>query len=358
MTSATASIKTDIDVPPKDPISQQPDNPNLTDVPIDQKQIYDDQEVKDSLQRHELAIEKILQAIDRLTIMHNSVVLTEPTTSLSDAPTIPSSTTDHATKQLRSKQISQLFESTAFSGSRSQDVVDWLDEFNQKCDDIRLDDTQRLSIARGLMKNDAKLWVDALKHTLIDWKIFQQRLIAYFQLAAGIDGFSFSEQLYTRQQQLHESAIQYYHDVIRLCSKVDVNMDNATRLKHLYRGLRPETKITIDIRKFNNPDDFLQELVRFEQLQKDCATEAHEPVAMMSYQSNKPSLPNESVRHPNTRPFQQRSYYEQQYHERGPLASSRPRRGISNSYPSRSSPQYRNQQSSSSQDANRHLNRW
>jgi hypothetical protein len=47
--------------------------------------------------------------------------------------------------------------STPFSGSRTQDVVDWLYEFNRKCDDIKLDDTQRLSVTCGLMASDAKL---------------------------------------------------------------------------------------------------------------------------------------------------------------------------------------------------------
>ena len=47
------------------------------------------------------------------------------------------------------------------------------------------------------MANDVKLWVDTLKNTLIDWKMFQIKLVTYFQLTSGIDCFSFSEQLYT-----------------------------------------------------------------------------------------------------------------------------------------------------------------
>jgi hypothetical protein len=303
-------------------------------------------------------------------------------------PVTPASTIDQATKQLRSKQINQLFESTPFSGDRSQDVVDWLDEFNRKGDDINLDDIQRLSVARGLMKDDAKLWSDTLKNCPIDWRTFQQKLISYFQLVAGIDCFSFSEQLYTRQQQLYESAIQYYHDIMRLCSKVDFNMDNNTRLKHLYRGLRPETKINIDIQKFHTPADFLQELGRLEQLQRDFETDVYEPYYSNDeqFQQNTQVQPRQQqYQHrqqfqqntqdqPRQQQYQQRQQFQQntqdqprqqQYQQRQPYQQGQlqqqqhnsyvPSQSRHRSYPSKSSSQYRNQQTSSKTSTN-HLN--
>ena len=60
---------------------------------------------------------------------------------------------------------------------------------------MKLDDIQRLLIPRDLMTNDAKLSMDTTRNVLTDWKSFESNSITYFQLAAGIDWFSFSEQL-------------------------------------------------------------------------------------------------------------------------------------------------------------------
>ena len=195
-------------------------------------------------------------------------------------------------------------------------------------------------------------------------------------MASGVDCFTFREQLYTRQQQLHESAVQYYHDVMRLCSKVDLNMDNITRLKHLYRGLRRETKLIIDIRKFNEPEDFLRELVRFEQLQKDFEPEEQDPLSMMPCQPNASFIANQSSSYSNREPYQQQSYQQhqqpyqqrqrsspqrqpdQQQHRYNSEVSGYPGKRTSPQYSSRSSPQYRNQQNFPSKYDNRHLNEY
>ena len=264
------------------------------------------------------------------------------------APTaVPSvSAGDHTIKQLRSKQLTHLFESTPFFGTAVQDVVDWLDEFNRKCDDIQLDETQRLSIARGLMKDDAKLWVNTLKNVLVDWTTFQKKLVSYFQLAAGLDSFSFSEQLFTRQQQLNESAIHYYHDIIHLCAKVDVNMDDLTRLRHLYRGLRPESKVLFSMDKFNKPEQFSQELVRIEQLHNVSADQSSIEPLLGSSQDQSTALCMTTNR---------RSYSNNRSY-RMPFQSQSQPSTFNRRFQRRMSS--RNQQTFSSQDAPRHLNRW
>jgi hypothetical protein len=102
---SSQGIKSDIDT--LDEHLSPSDNPNLTEVYFDRKQILDDYRViKNSLQRHEIAIDKLIQLFDHLTTTNNSGSLTEHTTS----PTPTPSTTDHAAKQVRSEQISQLFE--------------------------------------------------------------------------------------------------------------------------------------------------------------------------------------------------------------------------------------------------------
>ena len=323
---------------------------NLAEIIKFQKEILaENQQFKHSLHQHEIAINNLVQLFDRLTDTKPSTGSIKPELT-TDVGTVNSSTgtltsnLDPATKQLRAKQISQLFESTPFSGSATQDVVDWLHEFNRKCEDIRLDDTQRLSIARGLMKNDAKLWMETLSTSPMNWSMFQQQLTSYFQLAAGIDCFSFSEQLYTRQQQLRETAIHYYHDIMRLCAKVDTTMSDITRLRHLYRGLRPESKVLISLHSFKTPDEFLQELVRLEQLQK--VSESSSEVTSINMASYPSSMPNDIPYHAN---------------RRGSYQSSPQAQGSSRSYRSNSNRLSSHQSyppSPSFRGNNRRLNAW
>ncbi|CAM4852282.1 unnamed protein product, partial [Rotaria magnacalcarata] len=48
-----------------------------------------------------------------------------------------------------------------------------------------------------------------------------------------------SNRLRTRQQRYDVTVIEYYTDVIKLCKLVDPNMTDASKLDHLYHGLKP-----------------------------------------------------------------------------------------------------------------------
>ena len=94
-----------------------------------------------------------------------------------------------------------------------------------------------------------------LQSSLVPWSSFQMRLVAYFQLEAAIDSFFVDEQMYIRQQQqqLHTTAIHYYHDVKRICFKVDLLMNDVPRLRHFYRVFRPESKVLDRQRFYGRP---------------------------------------------------------------------------------------------------------
>ena len=322
---------------------------NLATLLDYQRQLLaDNEQLKQSLQHHEATIDRLVKFCNNLHVGNATpLVHTTSSTAASTSHAIPSvSAGDHTMKQLRSKQLTHLFESTPFAGTAAQDVVDWLDEFNRKCDDIQLDDGQRLSIARGLMKDDAKLWVETLKNVLVDWPTFQNRLVAYFQLAAGLDAFSFSEQLFTRQQQLNESAIHYYHDIIRLCAKVDGNMNDLTRLRHLYRGLRPESKVLFSIEKFIKPEQFLQELVRIEQLHNVAANQSSVEPTLASIDDQTASLCMTTNRRSGSNSRSYRKPF--QFQSQPSTFNSRFQRRTSS----------RNQQPVFTREGPRHLNKW
>ncbi|KAK4013981.1 hypothetical protein OUZ56_026529 [Daphnia magna] len=45
--------------------------------------------------------------------------------------------------------------------------------------------------------------------------------------------------LIDRKQKIEDSTIDYFYDILDLCRRVDPNMIEATKLVHLWRGLKP-----------------------------------------------------------------------------------------------------------------------
>ncbi|CAF2185166.1 unnamed protein product [Rotaria magnacalcarata] len=154
MASSSNLVPSTLPMNDQDVLSTPETISNLAEIIQCQTQILaENQQFKHFLNQHEIAINNLVQLIDRLTDTKASIgaIKSEITThvgTVNSSSVTLASNLDPANKQLRAKQIYQLFESTAFSESAIQDVVDWLHEFNRKCENIMLDDTQRLSIAR------------------------------------------------------------------------------------------------------------------------------------------------------------------------------------------------------------------
>ena len=159
---------------------------------------------------------------------------------------------EQAAKQLQSKRINQLLDSTPFTGSSSQEVSDWIEDFVGKCDQLRLDDAQRLAVAIDLLRENAKLWYDTHKDTINSWTTLKCKLTSYFQLVTGTDHFQLEQKLYNRRRQTEELAIDYCHNVLKLCTKVNKEMDEKIRLRHLQKGLDSAAQRHMDLKKSCN----------------------------------------------------------------------------------------------------------
>ncbi|CAM4935648.1 unnamed protein product [Rotaria socialis] len=187
---------------------------------IEQQQIrMDDQDenkqIKQEMATQQITINNLTQTIEAIQVSnalcHN--VLPTKTSSLITAPL------------WQSTSINQLLDSTPFTGSASQEVSDWIDDSSNKCDQVQLDDAQRLSVVIDLLKGNAKLWYDTCKDTIHDWVTLKNKLTTYFKLVTGTDHFQLERKLYNRRRQTNELAIDYCHNVLRLCSKVNKYMN-------------------------------------------------------------------------------------------------------------------------------------
>ena len=253
------------------------------------------------------------------TTAPSSLATTAPSLLSTTAPspqlTLPlvmnaaSSLKEQAAKQLQSKRINQLLDSTPFTGSSSQEVSDWIDEFSNKCDKVQLDDDQRLSVAIDLLKGNAKLWYDTHKDTIDSWTALKNKLTVYFQLVTGTDQFQLEQKLYNRRRQTNELAIDYCHNVLKLCSKVNKHMDDDIRLKHLTKGLNAAAQIHMDLKSPGTTEEFLQDLVKYDKWQEEGKIQQSRNTSF-DHRSN---IPTRAVQHPLMQQEQYSSIPRQQY---------------------------------------------
>ena len=234
--------------------------------------LEENKKIKNEMEDQQLTINSLMIAVENLQEINasqsDSILKERPTTTTSQQQHLQTSTAlvSQATKQLQGKRITKLLEITPFTGLPDEDVDDWLTEFDKRCEDVQLEGEERLSVARDLLKGTAKLWNETYEKTINDWPTFKRKITAHFMLVSGIDQFTLGQKLYNRQQQPNEDGMSYFHNTVRLCSKVNPNMDENTRVKHLIKGLSTETKMYMEVTKPQNTDDFLQALVKLEQL--------------------------------------------------------------------------------------------
>ncbi|CAF4482234.1 unnamed protein product, partial [Rotaria socialis] len=241
----------------------------------------ENKEINQEMATQQFTINNLTQTIEAIQVSnalcHN--VLPTKTSSLTTAPlwqstssvimNMESSLKEQAVKQLHSKRINQLLDSTPFTGSASQEVSDWINNFSNKCDQVQLDDAQRLSVVIDLLKGNDTLWYDTYKDTIHDWVTLKNKLTTYFKLVTGTDHFQLEQKLYNRRRQTNELAIDYCHNVLRLCSKVNKYMDDETRLKHLTKGLNAAAQLHMDLKSPATLEEFLQALIKYDKWQEE-----------------------------------------------------------------------------------------
>lgn len=300
----------------------------------------ENKQLKQHMTQQQITIDNHTQAIEAIREMKityeksSTNPAPSPTTTTLVDTTIPVIiNTEHhikqqTAKQLQSKRINQLLDSTPFSGSTSQEVSDWIDDFIYKCDQLQLDEAQRLSVAIDLLKGNAKLWYDTHKDTIDSWVSLKDKLTAYFKLVTGTDQFQLEQKLYNRRRQQHELAIDYCHNVLKLCSKVNKQMNDETRLKHLTKGLNAVAQLHMDLKKPSTTEEFLEALIKYDKWQEENKVQQRATMPV----DHRRNIPSRTIQQeqPSSIPPQQYNYSSQPYQSHRATQDPRPMRHASN----------------------------
>ncbi|CAF3341881.1 unnamed protein product [Rotaria socialis] len=157
-----------------------------------------------------------------------------------------------------------------------------------------------------------------------------------------------SNRLRSRQQRYDETVIEYYTDVIKLCKLVDPNMTDASKLDHLYHGLKPSLMKDVLREAPSTPADYLEQARCEENLDRLVSTSLNQPhdndtqaINYSNSSSYRSTQSAEAIRHPNSSNMYSGGYSTNGY-------SPRP---VYNRFPNQSSPRYPSQAQPSSFNA-------
>ncbi|CAF4710410.1 unnamed protein product, partial [Rotaria magnacalcarata] len=164
---------------------------------------------------------------------------------------------------LLSKTLEQI---PKYSGKPDQDADEWMKDLTATFHMADMTESQALKIISTFLDGHPKQWFIENITIFESWNVFKTQFL-HIYLSPSSKQLA-SNRLRTRQQRYDETVIEYYTDVIKLCRLVDTNMTDASKLDHLYHGLKPSLMKDVLRGAPSTPADFLEQARREENLDR------------------------------------------------------------------------------------------
>ncbi|CAF1502166.1 unnamed protein product, partial [Adineta steineri] len=133
--------------------------------------------------------------------------------------------------------LSKTLEQTSkFSGKPDQDADEWMKDLTATFRMAEITEVQALNIIPTFLEGHPKQWFNENNTTFESWSLFKTRFLHTYSSPSSKQ--IASNRLRTHQQRHDEAVIEYYTDVMKLCKLVDPSMTDASKLDHLYHGLK------------------------------------------------------------------------------------------------------------------------
>ncbi|CAF5079092.1 unnamed protein product [Rotaria magnacalcarata] len=163
--------------------------------------------------------------------------------------------------------LSKTLEQTPkFSGKPDQDADEWMKDLTATFRMAEITEVQALNIIPTFLEGHPKQWFNENNTTFESWSLFKTRFLHTYSSPSSKQ--IASNRLRTRQQRHDEAVIEYYTDVMKLCKLVDPNMTDASKLDHLYHGLKSSLMKEVLREAPLTPSAFLEQARQEENL--DC----------------------------------------------------------------------------------------
>jgi hypothetical protein len=127
-----------------------------------------------------------------------------------------------------------------FYGSKDN-VITWLDEIEQQFQTMNLSDPDKLNLIHICLKGEAHQWFKQHPKNFSSWSHFISEIKNSFNSNLQRD-IAFKK-LQRYHQTIHQSAFQYYNEMIKLIQQADPQMSESTKVHYLMNGLRDSLSI-------------------------------------------------------------------------------------------------------------------
>ena len=120
-------------------------------------------------------------------------------------------------------------------------VITWLDEIEQQFQIMNLSDPDKLNLIHICLKGEAHQWFKQHSKNFFSWSHFASEIKNSFNSNHQRD-IAFKK-LQHFHQTTHQSAFQYYNEMIKLIQQANSEMHESTKLHYLMNGLRDSLSI-------------------------------------------------------------------------------------------------------------------
>ena len=131
-------------------------------------------------------------------------------------------------------------------------ISDWLVVFKQNTGS---GDASRLSALPGALTGHALEWYCAQERRTdkpTTFKDYEEAMTKYFKRSSE----SIRDELENRKQGATEESLEYFREVMRLCTLLDPTMSQEAQVRYLIRGLRPDIQRDMILLKPKTPMEF------------------------------------------------------------------------------------------------------
>lgn len=153
-----------------------------------------------------------------------------------------------------------------FSGAPEADVNDWLKSYDRASQHNRWDDSFKLANVVFFLKDTALQWFDNHEDEIDSWEGFQTAFAEVFG-KPEIRKQQAKDKLARRYQSTTESSTAYIEDVLRLCRRVDNDMTEDDKIRHLFKGLSHDLFSVVAPKSPPTVQQLITECKRYEELQ-------------------------------------------------------------------------------------------
>lgn len=153
-----------------------------------------------------------------------------------------------------------------FAGTPDSDVHDWLKTYERASLHNRWDDSFKLANVFFFLKDTALKWFENHEEEINSWDAFKATFANAFGKPEQRKQQA-KDKLASRYQANTESSTSYIEDVLRLCSRVDPEMPEDDRIRHLFKGLSQELFTIVAPKSPPTVQQLIDECKKYEELQ-------------------------------------------------------------------------------------------